>query len=571
MNGMKLSAISCSILVLLLSACGGSSHDDGVAAGLPQLSPAVPGTLSQCASLASAFKYANTNLLSAAEAAAGSLTVAGKDAPAHCLITGEMYPREGVNGRYSIQFEMRLPKAWNGRFFYQTNGGFDGVVVPATGLPSGSASMTSALMQGFAVISSDGGHSAAQNAAGPLSFGNDPQARLDFGYQTVAKLTPMAKDLIKAAYGRSPDRSYIAGCSNGGRMTMVAAARFAPDFDGFLIGNPGFHLPLSATAGVSILQRYVKLTGSPATAPTAFNQTERAMVAKAILNRCDALDGANDAMVQDVSACQAAFDIQRDVSTCTGPRDGTCLTADQKNLVSDIFNGVKTSTGKLVYARYPFDNGLQSPAWDFWKLTAAASISSMGIAQVWRSPPVTAQSFNPVAFALTANLDDMLAGLNATSGDFKESGTSFMTPPNATQLGAVRDRGAKIMVYHGNGDPGFSSEDTAAWYDELSKQNNGEAKNFARFYRVPGMGHCSGGPATDQFDMISPLVDWVEKGVAPQAIIASVRGAGNAAGVNAELPADWSATRTRPLCVYPQVAKYKGSGSLEDAANFSCN
>ncbi len=571
MNGMMLSAVSCSILALLLSGCGGDSQSPSVAEGLPQLSPASPGALSQCEALASTFKYASTNLFSVTEAAAGSLLVAGKGAPAHCLITGEMYPRDGVNGRYSIQFEMRLPKAWNGRFFYQTNGGFDGVVVPATGLPSGSASTTSALLQGFAVISSDGGHSAAQNAAGPLSFGNDPQARLDYGYQAVGKLTPMAKGLIKAAYGRSPDRSYIAGCSNGGRMTMVAAARFASDFDGYLIGNPGFHLPLSATAGVSIFQKYVQLAGAPAAAATAFNQAERSTVAKAILNRCDALDGVNDAMVQDTAACQSAFDIQRDVPTCSGARDGRCLTLEQKGLVSDIFNGVKTSDGKLVYARYPFDNGLQSPAWDFWKLSAAASISSMGIAQVWRSPPVNAQDFNPVTFAVTAKLEDMLSGLTATSGDFLESGMSWMTPPNATKLGAVRDRGAKLMVYHGNGDPGFSSEDTANWYDGLSKQNNGDAKNFARFYRVPGMGHCAGGPSTDQFDMIAPLVDWVEKGVAPQAIIASARGAGNPAGVNMELPPDWSANRTRPLCVYPQVAKYKGSGSQEDAASFSCS
>ena len=283
------------------------------------------------------------------------------------------------------------------------------------------------------------------------------------------------------------------------------------------------------------------------------------------------LDGVNDAMVQDTAACQSAFDIQRDVPTCSGARDGSCLTLEQKGLVSDIFNGVKTSDGKLVYARYPFDNGLQSPAWDFWKLSAAASISSMGIAQVWRSPPVNAQDFNPVTFAVTAKLEDMLSGLTATSGDFLESGMSWMTPPNATKLGAVRDRGAKLMVYHGNGDPGFSSEDTANWYDGLSKQNNGDAKNFARFYRVPGMGHCAGGPSTDQFDMIAPLVDWVEKGVAPQAIIASARGAGNPAGVNMELPPDWSANRTRPLCVYPQVAKYKGSGSQEDAASFSCS
>src|SRR5206468_11594594 len=148
-------------------------------------------------------------------------TVAGNPVTAHCQITGTMFNRVStVDGQsFAIGFEMRLPNAWNGRFFYQANGGTDGSVVTATGPVNGGGGLTHALAQGFAVISSDAGHNAAQNA----SFGVDPQARLDYGYQAVAKLTPMAKSVIQTAYGKGPDRSYIGGCSNGGRHTMVAA------------------------------------------------------------------------------------------------------------------------------------------------------------------------------------------------------------------------------------------------------------------------------------------------------------------------------------------------------------
>ena len=146
-----------------------------------------------------------------------------------------------------------------------------------------------------------------------------------------------------------------------------------------------------------------------------------------------------------------------------------------------------------------------------------------------------------------------------------------MVPPNATDLSQLKNRGAKMMVYHGTSDPIFSSNDSAAWYDGLRTANGGDASNFARYYQVPGMNHCSGGPSAEQFDMLTPLVNWVEKGVAPDSVTASARGAGNVGGVNASVPATWSPARTRPLCPYPKAAKYQGTGSIEDAANFVCS
>jgi feruloyl esterase len=147
---------------------------------------------------------------------------------------------------------------------------------------------------------------------------------------------------------------------------------------------------------------------------------------------------------------------------------------------------------------------------------------------------------------------------------------SFMTPPNPAQLGPLKNRGAKVLVYHGVSDAVFSYDDTITWYKNVVAANGGDAGNFARVFGVPGMNHCAGGPATDQFDLLTALVNWVEAGIAPDSVTASARGTGNAGGANPELPAGWSATRTRPLCAYPQVATYKGTGSLESADSFAC-
>lgn len=569
-------ATAASLLVsTLLSACGGGDGSGIVVnpptPALPQLSEAKSSTLRTCEALAAQFSFDKTKLDSSTLVNSGVLKVAGKDIGEHCLVSGNMHQRAGANGNYAIGFEMRMPKNWNGRFFYQANGGSDGNVNTAMG-DSGGGPLNNALNMGFAVISSDAGHNGAQNAAGVNNFGVDPQARLDYGYQAVGKLTPMAKSLITAAYGRAADRSYIGGCSNGGRHTMVAASRYAADYDGFLVGNAGFNLPLAATANIAGYQKYQSLASKPGDAGSGFTQAERATVVKAVLGKCDALDGAVDGMVQNTAACKTAFDLQRDVATCSSAsaRDGSCLTAEQKTGIGELFSGAKTASGKKIYASWPYDNGMQTGGWSFWKFVVPGILDSVAVGQIWMTPPQNAASFNPVQFAATGNLDQILTGVNATSSTYTESAMSFMTPPNPSNLSTLKGRGAKMMVYHGTADPIFSSDDTANWYDSLSKANSGDASNFARYYQVPGMNHCSGGPSTDQFDMLSPLVDWVEKGKAPAEIVATARGNGNAGGVNTDLPSDWAADRSRPLCAYPKVARYKGSGSMEVAANFSC-
>ena len=481
-----------------------------------------------------------------------------------------MYPRiSAVDGKsYAIGFEMRLPNSWNGRFFYQANGGIDGSIGTAAGDIGGGGPLDNALNKGFAVISSDAGH---VGSLGP-SFGIGPQARLDYGYQAAAKLTPMAKAVIQTAYGRAPDRSYFAGCSNGGRHTMVAAARSADQYDGFLVGNPGFQLPKAAIANIAGAQAYAALASTPGDLSTGFTAAERALVSNAVLTKCDALDGSADGLVQDTTACQAAFDLNRDVPTCSGARDGSCISAAQKTSIARLFSGATPSAGGKISASFPYDSGLGTAGWAVWKYNNSLTLDSGALAYIWLVPPTTdpLATFNGPNFSLTGNVDTMLSGVNATNATYTEAALSFVGPPNPSNLSVLKNRGAKMMLYHGTSDPIFSSDDTTAWYEALRAANGGDASKFARFFRVPGMNHCSGGPAADQFDMLTPLVAWVERGEAPASVRASVRGTGNAGGVNADLPATWTATRSRPLCPYPQVARYKGSGSIELAENFEC-
>jgi hypothetical protein len=545
-----------------LSACGGSDSP------APSLTPATGAVLSgACADLKTKIAYADTTIAKAEEVAAGTEKVGGQDIPAHCVVEGSMQPRTSpVDGKaYAIGFQMRLPLNWNGRYFYQANGGIDGSVAKALGPVGGGGPLDNALRQGFAVISSDAGHTGSY---GPF-FGLDPQARLDYGYQAAAKLTPMAKSAIRTAYGKGPDRSYFGGCSNGGRHTMVAASRLADQYDGFLVGDPGFRLPLAAIANMKGAQVYASLATDPNDIGSGFTQQERTVVSNAVLAKCDALDGAADGLVQDGAACQTAFSLERDVPTCSGARDGTCLTQAQKTAIGQLFAGATTSTGTKFYSSFPWDNGLNTGGWAGWKFSNSLSLDPGAVAFIWSVPPENPAGFNGRTFALNGNVDDWLTRVNATNATYTESAMSFMTPPDASNLSGVYSRGGKVLVYHGTADPIFSSDDTLNWYKAVLARTGG-ARGFARYYPVPGMNHCSGGPATDQFDMLTPLVQWVENGSTPEAILASARGAGNPGGANSDVPATWAPNRTRPLCPWPKVARYKGSGSLELAENFSC-
>ena len=557
------------IAAALLAGCGGSD------AGLPQLTAAQPATLQSCATLANSLALPDTRITSSELVAEGGLTATGVTTPipAHCLVKGKMKERtSAVDGAaYAIGFEIRMPVNWNGRFLYQANGGLDGSVVTALGSVSGGAPVAPALVQGFAVLSSDAGHPAAT----PF-FGLDPQARLDYGYQAVGTLTPMAKNLIKGAYGKAPDRSYLAGCSNGGRHAMVGASRYADQYDGILAGNPGFHLPKAATTQLWKAQQYAKVAGKDATGQpdltTAVTPAEFKLISSKIVAKCDALDGVADGQVNDVAACQTAFNLQTDVPTCTGTRDGSCISADQKSVLASIFAGPKNSKGEALYTGTWWDPGMAGSNFASWHFGSPATRDAGAVAFIFTTPPSTVAAFNATTglqYALNFSMETDYPKIFATNATYTESPWSFMTPPNETDLSTLKNRGGKMIVFHGVADGVFSPMDTAQWMDKLQANHGNDSGAFARLFMVPGMNHCSGGPATDQFDMLAPLVAWVEQGKAPDSVTAKARGAG-ANVVNTEVPSTWSASRTRPLCVYPKVARYNGTGDVESASSFSC-
>ncbi|QIR13442.1 tannase/feruloyl esterase family alpha/beta hydrolase [Shewanella aestuarii] len=557
-------------LCITLFGCNSSSDDKS----LPILAPATPATLSMCNELVEQFIYSDTSITKAELIAAGDVEYAGGEiypAPTHCLVTGIMNERVGLvdNASYHIGFEMRLPVDWTGRFYYQANGGLDGAVKEAVGrFMISEDKNASALNKGFAVISSDAGHQAPT----PM-FGLDPQARLDYGYNAVAQLTPMAKSLIETAYGKQPDRSYFGGCSNGGRHTMVASSRFADMYDGFLVGNPGFNLPKAAVSQMYGIQQYATLVDVDAvnvlsSLQSGFTQQEFALVSAKVLQQCDALDGASDGMINDLIGCQEAFDLNRDVPSCSGERDGNCLTDAQKTVLTNIMSGPRNShTDEAIYSNFPYDAGMGTNDYYGWEFFMAMMRDPGAVAFIFSTSPTPydgrteAGSFE---FVNSFNMDTDIARIYAIDENYTESSMDFMTPPDATNLSTMRDRGGKMMVVHGSSDAVFSPTDTIKWFEELQDANNRAADEFARLYLVPGMNHCGNGTATDQFDMLDKLVDWVEQGVQPQSVVAAVR------ADNTELPSDWSVTRTRPLCPFPQIATYSGSGNIEEAASFNC-
>jgi len=519
---------------------------------------------------------------SGVEIVASRLQEAGNGLPNHCIVTGLANRRTGADGKsYAIQFEMRLPAEWNGRFLHQVNGGNDGVVVPALGTRrDGLASDgTVPLARGFAVLSSDSGHSGSDAAnkalglAAGAAFGLDPQARRDYGYAADMTLSPVAKKMIALHYGRQPDRSYMAGCSNGGRHAMVAASRMPENYDGFLVGNPGFDLPRAAIQHAWDVQAFLKADPD---LRKSITKEDAQLVASRITEACDTLDGAKDGLTSNLAACQKAFDLKNLV--CAPGQTGACLSQVKVDALKTSLAGPKNSKGEALYSDWPLDGGIGTGNWRAWKIESSIPpwnnypiIATMGAASlnyIFSTPPVAVEGSNDKLIdALKAyDFDKDAPKIFAKDGTFTESAMDFMAPPDVDdpKLTGLQTAGRKMLIYHGQADPVFSVNDTIRWYDRLNKNAQGHADGFVRLFTIPGGTHCGGGVALDKFDALTALAEWVEHGKAPERIIASVDPA------NKEIPATWSANRSRPLCSYPSYAAYSGSGDIEDAANFVC-
>jgi hypothetical protein len=452
--------------------------------------------------------------------------------PPYCRAEGAIDQRTGVDGKpYAIGFAIALPDNWNGRFLFQGGGGLNGSVNPPYGAQA--AADTPGLARGFAVVSTDTGH---KGAVFDASFMKDQEASLNFAYIAVGRVTVLAKQIIAQYYGQPAKHSYYDGCSTGGREGMLMSQRYPDYFDGIVSGDPAMRTGYSnigvTWARVAFAQIAPKdATGKPN--PTQdFSEGDRKLIAEAIMKACDEKDGLKDGMIFNPQACH--FD--PDVLKCKGAKMDACLTADQTSALQKAFSGPKDSRGNQIYAAWPYDTG--------YILGAPGAMSSF-------LPSNGPNPLAPVLPSANLDLDQMIAAVEANENE-------TLTDTTWTNLSTFSARGGKLIFYHGTSDPVFSPFYTLAYYERMAKNNGGldQVQGWSRFFFVPGMNHCQGGPATlDKFDMLGAVVDWVEKGTAPDSVVAKGK----------DFPG-----RTRPLCAYPKYAHYKGQGDPEDASNFEC-
>ncbi len=466
----------------------------------------------------------NVKITSAAAVAAGPFAIPGGDEatparslPAFCRVAATLKPTADSD----IKIEVWMPASgWNGKFQAVGNGAFSGsIAYPA---------MMNALTRGYATSSTDTGHTGNTAA---FAEGH-PEKVIDFGWRAVHEMTTTAKQIISAYYDGGPKYSYWNGCSAGGRQAMKEAQRFPADFDGIIAGAPGLDWTGRATQAVRVMKALEH--NDAARLPPAQAQ----LLHRAVVNACDALDGLKDGLIGDPARCNynAAL-LQCD----DGQGRAACLTAAQVKTAQLIHSPVVNSKTKREIA------GLAPGSELGWTLTGwTASARATGVDQyrylVFNDRAWEAQRFNP--------------DTDVARAEEADAGTINALDPN---LKPFIERGGKLIQYHGWSDPQISPFNSTQYYTRVLETigSAAEVRNAYRLFMVPGMGHCSGGEGPNAFDMVGALEQWVEHGQAPDQIVASHSTNG-------------TVDRTRPLCPYPTIATYKGSGSIDAAANFMC-
>jgi Tannase and feruloyl esterase len=450
--------------------------------------------------------------------------------PAHCRVDGIINRRKGVDGQeFGIGFALALPDkaAWNGDFMMQGGGGGNGTVAYPAG--ANYAGDKPALSRGFAVASTDTGHK-AKTGAFDFTFMRDQQAYLDFAFLANAEVAAVAKQIIARYYAKPAAYSYFVGCSTGGREGMILSQRYPTVFNGIVSGDPAMRTGLSNLAiaqwiPVAYNQAAPKDASGKPQIDKFLTDDDRTLFMDALMKQCDAKDGVADGMISDPLGC--AFDPA--VLACKSGQSESCIAPEKVAAIKEAFAGPKNDYGTQVYPGFLYDAGIASKGF----VSGLLALGPNGL-------------FGPYTTATELDVDK--AALQTSDP---------LVEPASTNLSTFSLNGGKLIFFHGDSDPWFSPLDTLGYYQSLAVTNGGAEKvsEWSRMFLVPGMAHCGGGPALDHFDMLTAVVSWVEKGTAPDAVIAT----GQA------FPG-----RSRPLCAYPRHAQYIGTGDSQDARNFQC-
>lgn len=505
-------AVTFAILLGLLVDLGGA-----VEAQAPPAPITVDGAA--CERLAS-LTLSNASVTSAQVVPAGQFKPpAGPDAgfaalPAFCRVALTLTPSRDSD----IKSEIWLPlSGWNAKFQEVGNGGWNGDIQYGE--------LADALQRGYAAASTDTGHK-----GGSASFAlGHPEKIIDFGYRAVHETAVQGKAIVAALYGSAQRFSYFVGCSGGGRQAFAEAQRFPDDFEGIIAGAPGYDRTNESFQLVALGQA---IRRDPA---GALPPEKLAVLHQAALDACDARDGVKDGLISDPTRCK--FDPA--VTLCKGADGPSCLTRAQVETAKLFYAPVNDpKTGKEVFPGFEPGSELRWAGLVSGPLTMADDLFKYVVFQ------------DPKWDYMTLDIGRTLPLARKI-----DNGTISPTSPN---LESFVGRGGKLLIYHGWGDQNVAPMSSVEYYEHLvAAMGQHQVDDSVRVYMVPGMGHCGGGEGPNVFDTVTALENWREHGVAPKEIIASQITNG-------------SVTRTRPLCPYPQVARYKGAGSTDQAENFAC-
>jgi len=432
-----------------------------------------------------------------------------------------------------------LPAAWNHKLLASGNAGFGGTL----GAPR--LQMRVALGRGYATAGDDLGHTGEGSGGEDASWAlNQPEIIKDFGWRANHLTAAFAKTMVGAYYGAAPAHAYFQGCSDGGREALMEAQRFPDDYDGVIAGAP-------ANAWSRLMTAFAWNAAASARSPgAAIPDAKLPAIQAAVLAACDGLDGVKDGLVSDPLRCR--FDPK--TIACADADGPACLTADQVQTVRLILRGPTDKAGAAVYPGFPAAGAEADPsAWKLW-ITGKAQQGSFARAyfrdMVYNDPKWDLDRFEAGAAAKAADV----SGRELNSDD--------------PDLSAFEARGGKLILYHGWADAAISPYGTVQYYEAVKKRLGPEkASRATRLFMAPGLSHCVGGPGPNTFDMLTALETWVEKGPAPERIIAA-KTSNDFAALLGMPPGTIS--RTRPLCAWPKQAVWTGKGSSDEAANFEC-